>query len=111
MILVAGEVGAVKAPACPKLNPMTYDDRRLLIDYNYWARDWVLDAVDTITPQQLIRPMDNSFSSVRDTVAHICVAERIWIARLKGEKPQGLQKPDRLPDVDAARKEWAETTR
>jgi uncharacterized damage-inducible protein DinB len=91
-----------------KLNLMTYDDLRLLIDYNYWARDRLLDAVATITPEQFIRPMGNSFSSVRDTVAHICAAERIWITRLKGEKPQELQKPDRLPDVDAARKEWAE---
>jgi uncharacterized damage-inducible protein DinB len=87
---------------------MTYDDLRLLIDYNYWARDRVLDAVATITPEQFIRPMGNSFKSVRDTVAHICAAERIWITRLKGENPQGFQKPDRLRDVDAARKEWAE---
>jgi len=57
---------------------------------------------------EFIRPMGNSFNSVRDTMAHICAAERIWITRLKGEKPQGLQKPDRLPDVDAARREWAE---
>jgi uncharacterized damage-inducible protein DinB len=91
-----------------KLNLMTYDDLRLLIDYHYWARDRVLDAVAAITPTQFIRPMGNSFSSVRDTVAHICAAERTWITRLKGEKPQGFPKPDRLPDVDAARKEWAE---
>ena len=91
-----------------KLNLMTYDDLRLLIDYNYWARDRVLDALATITPEQFIRPMGNSFKSVRDTVAHICAAERIWITRLKGENPQGFQEPDRLRDVDAARKEWAE---
>jgi len=87
---------------------MTYDDLRLLIDYNYWARDRVLEAVSAITPEQFICPLGNSFSSVRDTVAHICAAERIWLTRLKGEKLQGVQKPDRLPDVDAARKEWAE---
>jgi uncharacterized damage-inducible protein DinB len=87
---------------------MTYDDLRLLIDYHYWARDRVLDAVSAITPEQFTRPMGNSFSSVRDTVAHICAAERIWITRLKGENLQGLQKPDRLPDVGAARKEWSE---
>ena len=87
---------------------MTYDDLRLLIDYHYWARDRVLDAVSAITSEQFIRPLGNSFNSVRDTMAHICAAERIWITRLKSEKPQGLQKPDRLPDVDAARREWAE---
>ena len=87
---------------------MTYDDLRLLIDYHYWARDRVLDAISAITYEQFTRPMGNSFSSVRDTVAHICAAERIWITRLKGEKPQGLLTPDRLTDVDAARKEWTE---
>lgn len=91
-----------------KLNLMTYDDLCLLIDYHYWARDRVLDAVAIITPELFICPMGNSFSSVRDTVAHICAAERTWITRLKGEKPQGFPKPDRLPDVDAARREWEE---
>jgi uncharacterized damage-inducible protein DinB len=87
---------------------MTYDDLRLLIDYNYWARDRVLASVAMLTPEQFLRPMGSSFNSIRDTVAHICAAERIWITRLRGEKPQGLHAPDRLPDVDAARKEWAE---
>jgi uncharacterized damage-inducible protein DinB len=87
---------------------MIYDELRLLIDYHYWARDRVLDALATITPEQFTRPMGNSFSSVRDTVAHLCSAERIWITRLKGETSKGLQTPERLPDLDAARKEWAE---
>jgi len=87
---------------------MTYDDLCLLIDYNYWARDRVLDAAATITPEQFTRPMGNSFSSVRDTIAHICVAERIWITRLKGETLRELPIPDRFPDVEAARKEWFE---
>lgn len=87
---------------------MTHDDLSLLIDYNYWARDRVLDAVAMLRPEQFIYPMGNSFSSVRDTIAHICAAERIWIKRLKGESFQGLQKPDRIPDLDAARREWAD---
>ena len=91
-----------------KLSLMTYDGLRLLIDYNYWARDRVVDAVAKITPEHFIRPMGNSFSSVRDTIANVCTAEHIWIARLKGDKPQAFQTPDRLPDVEAVRKEWAE---
>ena len=87
---------------------MTRDDLHFLIDYHYWARDRVLDAASTITPEQFLRPMGSSFSSMRDTVAHICAAERIWIARLKGEKPQGLLNADRIPDPAAARREWAE---
>ena len=94
-----------------KLSLMTFDDLQLLIDYNYWARDRALDAISAITPEEFIRPMGNSFNSVRDTVAHICAAEHIWISRLKGEHPQGLRKPDRIPDVGAARKEWVELER
>lgn len=85
---------------------MTYEDILLLIDYNYWARDRLLDAVATITPEQFNRRMGNSFNSIRDTVAHICNAERIWITRLKNEAAQGLQKADSLLDFSAVRNEW-----
>jgi uncharacterized damage-inducible protein DinB len=90
---------------------MTYDDLNTLIDYNYWARDRVLDAVQALTPEQFTCDMGNSFGSVRDTIAHICDAESIWLARWKGEEPAGFQKADRMPDVNAAGKEWGEIER
>ena len=86
---------------------MTYGDVSLLIDYNYWARDRLLEAVAALTPEQFTRPLGNSFSSIRDTIAHICDAESIWLRRWRGEQPQGFQKPDRIADLAAARKEWA----
>jgi uncharacterized damage-inducible protein DinB len=87
---------------------MTFDDLNTLIVYNYWARDRLLDAVQALTPEQFTRDLGNSFGSVRDTIAHICDAESIWLARWKGEQSAGFQKVDRMPDVDAARKEWGE---
>ncbi len=86
---------------------MTYDDLRLLVDYNYWARDRILDAVSALTPAQFTQPLGNSFSSIRDTIAHICDAESIWLARWKGEQPTGFKGSERMADVDAARSEWA----
>jgi uncharacterized damage-inducible protein DinB len=86
---------------------MTYEDVCLLVDYNYWARDRILDAVSALTPEQFTQPLGNSFSSVRDTIAHICDAEFIWLSRWAGEQPTGFRKPDRVPDVAAAREEWA----
>jgi len=72
---------------------MTYDDLRLLIDYNYWARPGArrlsydhARAVHTSHGQQ-----------VRFGARH----RRAYLRRR-------AQKPDHLPDVDAARKEWAE---
>jgi len=87
---------------------MTYDDLTLLVDYNYWARDRMLDAVAALSAEQFTRNMGNSFGSVRDTIAHICDAEWIWLSRWKGQQPTGFRSPDRMPDVATARKEWAE---
>ena len=86
---------------------MTCEDLCLLVDYNYWARDRLLEAVAALTPEQFTRPMGNSFDSIRDTIAHICDAESIWLKRWRGEQPPGFQKPERMADFAAAREEWA----
>jgi uncharacterized damage-inducible protein DinB len=93
------------------LYDMTYDDLNTLIDYNYWARDRLLEAVQALTQEQFTREMGNSFGSVRDTIAHICDAESIWLSRWNGGQPAGFQKPDRIADLDAVRREWAELER
>jgi len=90
---------------------MTFDELNDLVDYNYWARDRLLDAVSALTPEQFTRELGNSFGSVRDTIAHICDAEFIWLSRWNGEQPVGFRKPDRMPDVAAARSEWSELER
>lgn len=93
---------------CDKLIVMTFDELINLVDYNYWARDQLLEAVSALTPEQFTRDLGNSFSSVRDTIAHICDAESIWLSRWRGEQPLGFRSADRIPDVAAARREWAE---
>ena len=87
---------------------MTYDDLSLLVDYNYWARDRLLETVSALTPEQFTRDMGNSFGSVRDTIAHICDAESIWLSRWEGGQPTGFKNPDRIADLAAVRTEWAE---
>ena len=87
---------------------MTFDDLQALLDYNYWARDRVLEAVSALTLEQFTRPLGSSFSSVRDTIAHICDAESIWLARWSGQQPTGFQPPGRIADIPAAHCEWTE---
>ena len=43
---------------------------------------------------------------MRDTVAHICDAEYIWVTRWRGGQPIGFQKAERIADVASARAEW-----
>ena len=40
---------------------MNADDVRTLLDYHYWARDRVLDAVEPLSPEQLTGAMGGSF--------------------------------------------------
>ena len=87
---------------------MTTDDVRVLIDYHYWARDRVLDAVEALTPEQLTRDMGNSFKSVLDTLAHLHASEWIWLSRWHGESPTAPLPADRFADVAAVRAGWAE---
>jgi uncharacterized damage-inducible protein DinB len=86
---------------------MNLRDLRTLVDYHYWARDRMLDAVAALTPDQLTRDMGGSFRSVRDTVAHLYAAEWAWCSRWNGVSPTAF--PADMPaDVAAIRARWSE---
>jgi uncharacterized damage-inducible protein DinB len=87
---------------------MHLHDCRLLLDYHYWARDRMLDAVAVLTPEQYTRDLGNSFKSVRDTVTHIYFAEWIWHLRWNGQAPTSPLQPDMFPDLATLRREWQE---
>ena len=78
-----------------------------LLDYHYWAQARVFDAVAALTPDQFTRDLGNSFSSVRDTLAHMLFAERLWYARWQGE-PLPAPSPESYPDLSSIRKASAE---
>jgi len=85
---------------------MNARDVQVLLDYHYWARDRMFDAVDRLTPEQFTRDLGSSFRSVRDTVAHTYGAEWIWYARWQGEAPTALPSPEMFPDAASARTAW-----
>lgn len=87
---------------------MTLQDLLTLVDYHYWARDRLLDAVGMLTPDQFTRDMGSSFGSVRDTCAHIYAAEWAWYSRWQGVSPTALLPPDQFPDVASIRQPWTE---
>src|SRR5689334_7035254 len=85
---------------------MTLGDLHTLLDYNYWARDRMLEALDPLTPEQFAAPAGGSFGSIRDTAAHMLGAEIVWYMRWHGESPSVMPKPDRFADVAGLRREW-----
>ena len=85
---------------------MTRAEAQTLIDYNYWARDRLLEAVDRLSPDQFTRDLGGSFRSVRDTLAHLYGAEWIWYQRWTGESPAALPGADRFADSASVAAGW-----
>ena len=87
---------------------MTHQELRTLLDYHYWARDRVLDAVEPLAHEQFTRDMGSSFRSIRDTVAHIYFAEWAWYSRWQGTSPTEQLPAEMFPDLPAIRALWSD---
>jgi uncharacterized damage-inducible protein DinB len=82
-------------------------DYATLIDYNYWARDRLLDALAPLSSAEYLQDRGNSFRSLRDTAVHIYSGEWAWYSRWRGESPSGHVPADRFPDVPSLREAWS----
>jgi uncharacterized damage-inducible protein DinB len=82
-------------------------DLQTMIDYHYWARDRLLDALEPLTAEQYNRDLGNSFPSIRETATHIYAAEWAWYQRWHGESPTALLPADRFADLAALREAWS----
>lgn len=79
---------------------------RELYDYNYWARDRQLQACVALSDEEFLRPMGNSFSSVRDTLAHLLAAEWVWLERWRGHSPQVPLPAQEFPTLASIEARW-----
>jgi uncharacterized damage-inducible protein DinB len=86
---------------------MTPEEMSLLYDFNAWANHRTIDAVAALTPEQFTMPMGSSFSSVRDTLAHICGGEWVWLERFEGRSPSAMPDNSRFANLDSLREHWA----
>ena len=85
---------------------MTFQDLQTLLDYHYWARDRMLDAVEPLTPEQYTKDMGSSFRSIRDTLVHVLSSEWAWHQRWQGLSPAAMLSTDPYPDVASLRAAW-----
>src|SRR5437870_9780413 len=87
---------------------MTPEEMRTLYDYNAWANHRQLEAASQLTAEQFVKSMASSFSSVRDTLAHIFGAEWLWLERFQGRSPASLPEASQFPDFTSLRARWLE---
>lgn len=84
---------------------MTPDEVQTLYAYNSWANHRVLDACAPLNAAQFTQSVTSSFASVRDTLAHIMLAEWLWLERWQGRSP-GFPSSDGFPDLASIRSRW-----
>ncbi len=85
---------------------MSPPEIQLLYDYNAWGNRRALVAAEKLTSEQFTRQMGSSFSSVRDTLAHIYGAEWIWLERFQRRSPSALPNVGHFPDLASLREQW-----
>jgi uncharacterized damage-inducible protein DinB len=79
-----------------------------LYQYNSWANLRQLQAAEKLSADQFVKTLGSSFSSVRDTMAHIYGAEGVWLARFQGHSPSAFPNAADYPGLAHLHKEWRE---
>jgi len=86
------------------MNPQYF---QLLFDYNAWANHRLLEACEALSPEQFTRDLRSSFSSVRDTLAHIAGGEWLYLERFFHQRSPGKIPPgSEYPDLASVRGRW-----
>ena len=53
--------------------------------YTAWASQRLVHAIEHLPPDQLTRDFQTSEHSILGTLVHVFAADRVWLARVKGE--------------------------
>jgi len=85
---------------------MKPEQMRELLAFNTWADRRVMEAVSALTPEQFTQDLHSSFSSVRDTLAHIAVVEWVWLERSQGRSPERMPETQAIADIGTLRTYW-----
>jgi uncharacterized damage-inducible protein DinB len=86
---------------------MRIEDLRILYDYNYWARDQVLQAAGKVSPPDLGGAASMAFGSLLGTLAHILNAEWIWRMRCQeGISPKTWALEAGITDLASLKAAW-----
>ena len=87
---------------------MSPEQTRALYEYNAWANQRSLDAAESLSVEQFTKPLGSSFSSVRDTLAHIYSTEWIWLERFEGRVAKQHIPAEKFDDIASLREHWRE---
>lgn len=87
---------------------MQVADVRSLFAYNEWANARIFSAAGKLDPEVFVAPRGSSFSSIRDTIAHITMSEWVWLRRWRGESPSAPPEWEWLQEAAALTRKLGE---
>jgi uncharacterized damage-inducible protein DinB len=85
---------------------MTLHEAKLLLAFNSWATQKIVDAVTSLPPDQVKMDMKASHGSILGTLTHLVGSEEIWISRLTGTPGSTAPRPTEAAGVADLKKRW-----
>lgn len=85
---------------------MTNAGLQELVEFQNWAREQALPALEALHAEEWQRPLGGSFAHLHATVVHIIWAQELWADRLAGNPRREFAAPQGAPDFDALRARW-----
>jgi uncharacterized damage-inducible protein DinB len=79
---------------------------RELYDYTHWADERVLDLAAGLSDEELRRDLGGSFPTVLATLAHVLMADWVWLERWTGTSPTGPPREWDLATLADIRTRW-----
>ena len=77
---------------------MTRDDLMTLAEYNMWANDRMVKACAEVPDRDYFADKGAFFGSMHNTLNHLLVTDRLWLARMQGEPPEDYRLDEVLFD-------------
>jgi uncharacterized damage-inducible protein DinB len=85
------------------------DVLRLHLDYSRWASARLLEAAGALTDDELRRDFGTADKTVIGTLGHVYGADRVWLARVRGDAPLTLPQAA-FRDIAILREKWQEAS-
>ena len=84
---------------------MNKKEINLLFEYDKWADLKLFEAIAAITADQYKKNLNASFGGIQGTLVHILSANKVWLNRWTGKKPEPLA-AENFPDIAILKKQW-----